>query len=184
MKRMINYSILFALLFVVAACGNGETEEEPAGTQNNMDDGVRTIEIIGTDAMKFAVAAEQDGITTGDQVGDVYVLEEIIAEPGEEIRIQLTTRSQLPAVSMSHNFILLEMGTDSDNFSQQSQLASDNNYISPDLEDNVIANTGMLGGGESETITFTVPDEPGEYDFLCSFPGHYMGGMAGKLIVQ
>ena len=31
----------------------------------------------------------------------------------------------------------------------------------------------MLGGGESDTITFN-PPEPGVYTFICTFPGHYM----------
>jgi azurin len=37
----------------------------------------------------------------------------------------------------------------------------------PDL----IAFTRLLNAGESETITFT-PDVPGDYPFVCSFPGH------------
>jgi azurin len=30
----------------------------------------------------------------------------------------------------------------------------------------------VLGPGESETITFKL-DAAGEYNFICSFPGHY-----------
>lgn len=182
MRQLTSCLILFSILFVGIGCGNGETEEPAA--QQAMDDGVRTIEIFGTDDMNFVVTEDAGGITTGDPVGQDFVLEEIIAEPGEEISIRLTTRSQLPATAMSHNFILLEMGMDPDNFSRMSLTAADNDYIAPDLEDRVIAATSLLGGGESDTITFTVPDEPGEYDFLCSFPGHYSGGMTGKLIVQ
>ena len=37
-------------------------------------------------------------------------------------------------------------------------------------------------GGTSE-ITVTI-DEPGEYEFYCSVPGHREAGMVGKLIVQ
>jgi azurin len=29
----------------------------------------------------------------------------------------------------------------------------------------------MLGGGQKTTITFQAP-EKGDYDFICSFPGH------------
>ena len=39
-----------------------------------------------------------------------------------------------------------------------------------------------LGGGEETEITFTAP-EPGEYPFLCTFPGHF-GIMNGKFIVK
>jgi azurin len=34
------------------------------------------------------------------------------------------------------------------------------------MQDWVIANTAMLGGGESDVITFTAPTEPGEYVYL------------------
>jgi len=76
------------------------------------------------------------------------------------------------------------MGTDVDAFARESLSARDNDYISPNFEDNIIASTAMLGNGESDTVTFTVPEEPGEYTFICTFPGHYAGGMVGKLIVQ
>ena len=33
-------------------------------------------------------------------------------------------------------------------------------------------------------ITFTVPSEPGEYPYVCSFPAHYVAGMRGVLVVQ
>src|SRR5690625_6610742 len=73
---------------------------------------------------------------------------------------------------MSHNFVLLEQGADADAFARASLVASDNEYIAPSLEDQVIIHTSMLGNGESDTITFTAPEETGEHTFLCSFPGH------------
>lgn len=37
--------------------------------------------------------------------------------------------------------------------------------------------------GESATITFT-PSEPGEYEYVCTVPGHEESGMGGTLVVQ
>jgi uncharacterized cupredoxin-like copper-binding protein len=37
--------------------------------------------------------------------------------------------------------------------------------------------------GESETITFTAPDQPGTYQIVCGMPGHVEAGMVGKLEV-
>ena len=39
----------------------------------------------------------------------------------------------------------------------------------------------MLGGGETDTITFDAPD-PGTHVFMCTFPGHYQL-MMGEFIV-
>ncbi|HUO64394.1 MAG TPA: plastocyanin/azurin family copper-binding protein [Terriglobales bacterium] len=33
-------------------------------------------------------------------------------------------------------------------------------------------------------MTFEAPMEPGEYTFVCSFPGHFALGMKGQLIVK
>lgn len=41
----------------------------------------------------------------------------------------------------------------------------------PDSEA-VLAHTKLLEPGISDTIVFSVPDMPGEYVFVCTFPGH------------
>ena len=186
MKKYLFSSIIIALAFGFTACGGGETAEQPAAQEPEaaVNDGVRQIEVVGTDDMKFVVRSESDGVVTGGPSGQNFLLESILAEPGEEIQITLTVISNLPAAAMSHNFALLDAGTDADAFARASLVASDNEYIAPSFEDQVIIATSMLGNGESDTITFTAPDEPGEYTFICSFPGHYAGGMIGTLVVQ
>lgn len=192
MNKLLFNSIIVALLFAFTACGGGDTAEEStsqesaesAESSETMDDDVRTINIIGTDDMKFVVEEEAEGIVTGEPAGDYILLEAIEVAPGEEIRVTLTTVSNLPPTAMSHNFTIVEMGTDTDAFARASLAASDNEYISPDFEDQVIVNTAMLGDGETDSVTFTAPEEVGEYDYLCTFPGHYAGGMVGTLIVQ
>lgn len=41
----------------------------------------------------------------------------------------------------------------------------------------------VLGPGEKDTFTFTAPSVPGEYQVVCSFPGHLARGMKGTLTV-
>jgi azurin/glucose/arabinose dehydrogenase len=45
-------------------------------------------------------------------------------------------------------------------------------YVPPSAS--VIAHTRVLGPAESESIHFVAPTEPGDYPFLCTFPGHYI----------
>lgn len=182
MKKVLFSSVIFALLFGLAACGGGEEASQPAAEV--LDDGVRTIEIVGNDDMKFVVSEPAEGLVTGARTGQYYLLEAIEASPGEELRIVLTTISNLPPTAMSHNLAIVELGTDVDAFARASITARDNEYIAPAFEDQVIVTTRMLGNGETDTITFTVPETPGEYDYVCTFPGHFAGGMVGKLIVQ
>jgi azurin len=181
MKLTHLFSIAALLLFM--GCG-GSGEEQQQQAEESADDGVRTIEIIGIDDMKFVVEEEAEGIEVGDETGGYLLLETITAEPGEEIRIRLTTDSELPASAMSHNWVLLDAEANVEAFARDAARASDNAYIDPEREDDVLAHTDMIGGeDEPTTVTFTAPEEPGDYEFICSFPGHYAGGMKGVLTV-
>lgn len=126
---------------------------------------VRTIKMVGTDQMLFDIT-------------------EIEAKPGETIKIELKTVSRIPKEAMAHNVVFLQQDTDVDAFINASAKAKDNAYIAPEMEDEVIATTDLAGADETVEVTFTVPEEPGEYEYVCSFPGHYYGGMKGVLIVN
>jgi uncharacterized cupredoxin-like copper-binding protein len=41
-----------------------------------------------------------------------------------------------------------------------------------------------LDAGQSGTYTFTVPQEPGEYQVVCGTAGHLEAGMLGVLTVE
>ena len=41
-----------------------------------------------------------------------------------------------------------------------------------------------LGMGESETVTFTAPTEPGDYYIVCGIPAHLEQGMRASLTVK
>lgn len=125
-------------------------------------DTVREITVKGTDNMKF----------------DVTLIE---AKPGETLKITLVVESGLPKTAMGHNIAIVDLGVNMDDFVFASMTAKENEYIAPAFEDQVIAFTKMIGGGETSTIEFTVPDNPGDYEYVCTFPGHYFGGMKGIL---
>lgn len=38
----------------------------------------------------------------------------------------------------------------------------------------ILWSTKMLDNGQSEVLEFKAPDKPGDYEFVCTFPGHYM----------
>ena len=146
------------------------------------------IELYGIDQMKYVVKEKADYLRTGTEylVNDetYYLLTGINAAPGRQIDLELTTISQIPPSAMSHNWLLLDPEADPETFSLESGSARDNNYIAPDMQDMVLAQTGMVGGGKSATVSFSAPDSTGEYDYVCTFPGHFTGGMKGVLYVE
>jgi azurin len=196
--RNLTYIFPLILLFFTACGGSGsdnqtqtENNQSSSETQTSpqQSSDVRTIDIIGIDKMKYVVEEEGEMIGTASTVetaqGESFVLlESIDAQPGEKIRIRLTTISQLPAQAMSHNWALLKMSSDPTAFASAATGAKDNDYIPSDMADQIIAHTELAGSGETVEVTFTVPEETGDYPYLCSFPAHFSAGMKGMLNVQ
>ncbi|GAB5408120.1 MAG: azurin [Balneolaceae bacterium] len=110
-----------------------------------------------------------------------FDLSEIKVKAGETVTLTLKHTGKLPKAAMGHNWVLLDSGTDVKEFATAAIRARTNEYI-PEEGDAVLAHTALIGGGEETTIEFTAP-AAGEYDFICSFPGHY-ALMKGKLIVE
>jgi hypothetical protein len=48
----------------------------------------------------------------------------------------------------------------------------------------VLHATRLLQGGEIERLNFRAPDKPGEYVFLCTFPGHWIRMYGVVLVVE
>jgi azurin len=129
------------------------------------DDEVAVFEITADDGMRFGLNAFE-------------------VTPGQRVAVLLENIGEMPVESMGHNFVLLALGTDLNAFANAAIPYEDNDYIPPEREDEVLAATRILGPGESERLTFTAPEIPGEYDYICTFPGHTAAGMAGVMTVR
>lgn len=138
------------------------TTQKPAGAAAAK--GVRTVELVGTEDMKFSQTT-------------------LTAKPGEQIRVRLTAKGAMPKVAMAHNFVLLTKGAKELDFVQAAMNARATDFIPAGNKD-VVAHTPLAGAGETVEVTFKVPTAPGSYTFLCSFPGHYQAGMKGTLTVK
>lgn len=185
--KYLNLLATFSLILFIG-CGGGSSEQQTQteSQEKETTSEVRTIDIIGIDQMKFVVESNAEGISVGEPVGSDSLLQlnGITAEPGEKVRIRLTTRSQLPPANMAHNWLLLKMNADVQAFASAALKAKANDYVPADMTDQIIAQTGLAAGGETMEVTFTVPDQTGKYDFLCTFPGHFAAGMRGVLTVE
>lgn len=127
-----------------------------------------------------AMASDAIVIEANDQLQ--FSVTEFTVAAGEEVSIQLVNVGSLPKETFGHNLIVLNAGVDLVAFATDAMAKAENEYLPEDLSQ-VLAHTSLLGPGESETITFTAPTAPGQYEFLCSFPGHY-GTMRGIMIVE
>jgi azurin len=125
----------------------------------------RVVKIKGTDAMQYDV-------------------KRIDAKPGEAIKVQLTAVSTMSKQEMAHNFTWLVKDAPIDAFVMEASMARTTEYIPASKKKFILASTKLAGGGETVEVTFNAPKEPGEYVYLCTFPGHYLGGMKGVLVVK
>ncbi len=160
-------SILFLSLFIVSCNNSNNTKEkfqyervkEEATTvqSNTMSNNVI---LNSNDQMKF----------------DKKIIR---VNASQKVTLTLNHNGRFPASSMGHNFVLIKKDVDVNEYALRAAGARNSEYIPEG--DNEIAYTKMLGGGESDTITFDAP-EPGTYVFICSFPGHYQL-MMGEFIV-
>lgn len=137
----------------------------PAQTKPAATSAARTIEIVGTDDMKYSVT-------------------NIEAKPGETLRVRLTSKGALPKIAMAHNFVLLKAGAKQIDFANAAALARATDFIPPDMKDQVLAATSLAGAGETVEVTFKVPTTPGTLPYLCTFPGHFAAGMRGTLVIK
>jgi uncharacterized cupredoxin-like copper-binding protein len=101
-----------------------------------------------------------------DMVEFMFEPKNLTVAAGEEISLELSNNG-----AVEHNFVILKKGVTAEgNFEHDANLES-------------ILFEAKLGPGQTDTFTFTIP-EAGEYQVICSIPGHLAAGMAGKLIVK
>ena len=58
-------------------------------------------------------------LTVTDPVGEKmsYSLKQIVAKPGEKLKVRIVSMAQTPKIVMAHNFVLLKGGTNAKAFS-------------------------------------------------------------------
>ena len=90
---------------------------------------------------------------------------EFTVPAGKEITLEAANTG-----AVVHNFIIMNLG------------ASAGTEFTSEDDPNVYWKLEIPAGG-STTTTFTAPTEPGEYEVVCSTPGHLQAGMIAKLTV-
>jgi len=108
-------------------------------------------------------------ITIGTEPGLKYDKTEIRAEAGARIKLTFENTDDL-----THNLLLLQPGTVASVAEAALNMGTEGptrDYV-PQTRD-VLFHTSLLEPETTESIYFTVPDEPGDYPYVCTFPGHW-----------
>ena len=169
MKKIV--LILGVVAFTFISCGDTKKEETKQA-------------VTPKEEVKKAVVEE---VANNDVVVEAndnmrFNVKRIVVNGGQKVRITLKHVGIMGKDVMGHNLVILKKGVKMNDFAQKANAAKDTDYIPADSENDIVAQTAMIGGGEEITIEFDAP-EAGEYDFICSFPAHY-AIMKGKFVVK
>ena len=98
----------------------------------------------------------------------------IAVKTGLNVRLRFVNDGTLP-----HNVALPRSDDDLDAIAVAAYQAGETGYIPPAHRDKLIAYTTLASPGQTVEATFVVPP-PGEYTYVCLFPGH-SNSMLGTL---
>ncbi|MBL9130690.1 MAG: hypothetical protein JNG86_05795, partial [Verrucomicrobiaceae bacterium] len=108
-----------------------------------------------------------------------YDTAELLVAPGQTVKIHFENGDDLP-----HNLVFCQPGTDTAAMSlkqmETPEAALKRNWLPDDKR--IWAHSKMLNPHEKQDITFTAPEKPGTYPYVCTFPGHALT-MRGELKV-
>jgi uncharacterized cupredoxin-like copper-binding protein/glucose/arabinose dehydrogenase len=124
------------------------TTKQPADWTNGPD---RTIVITPKPGMKFS-------------------LENITVKAGTKIKLTFNNTDD-----MLHNLVITNPGkaTEVGELAIKMGLSGERLQFVPNST-NVLYNTILLQPNQADTIYFTAPEKTGDYQFVCTYPGHYL----------
>lgn len=128
---------------------------------------------LGTDASTAAV-----GTTSGRliEIGVIegllkYDKDRLLVQPGEKVSLRFKNIEEMP-----HNLLICAIGTDIKKVADAALALGadglDKQYL-PEMPE-ILWATPLVMEFSNYTLNFTAPTKPGEYPYVCSFPGHYV----------
>ncbi|MEL7312012.1 MAG: azurin [Pseudomonadota bacterium] len=149
----------------------GEMASDAAEGASAMVDDAKAAVATATTA-----AASGDGCALAVEVGDslAYSTKALtVPSSCDTVTVTLTHTGNLPKVAMGHNWVLAADDVADAVAAAGVSAGADGNYLAAD-ETRYVAATKLIGGGESDTVSFSLSDlEAGKnYVYVCTFPGH------------
>lgn len=183
MKRIALSLLSVAFLAACSGGGNGEAQENE--TTPAQEEQQQEMEAPAEEAETEATEEEAGVVklslsTTGETMADMaYEPARLTVAAGTEVELTLVNKAS--AEAMIHNAVFIEFGKQSEVIEAGMQAGKEAGFV-PEDHPSVVAATALAQPGETVTLTFTAPEEPGNYQYICTYPGHT--SMKGILIVE
>ena len=112
----------------------------------------------------------------------MFTITEFKVKAGAPVKLILENPDATP-----HNLMIVKPGSEDEIGQAANQMATlpgafeKMDFVPKSAK--ILQATKMLKQGETDTLRFHAPKEPGKYPYICSFPGHYLV-MRGVMIVE
>ncbi|MEF8796081.1 MAG: plastocyanin/azurin family copper-binding protein [Salinivenus sp.] len=173
--RIAALPLVLLLAAALVGCGGSSTDSASSSEATSASSASST---------QSASSGEVDRTITLHPKGNQmkYRETEFTVAPGQTIELVFENTATSP--SMQHNVVVLNT-TEDEVFERVGEAGmragSTNDYVPED--DAIIAYTPMSKPGETVSVTFTVPEQTGDYGYVCTFPGHW-ATMQGTMRVE
>jgi len=174
-SRLLSLPVLVLLAVGLVGCG---------GSSDSSSSSASSTQSSTTGTTQSAVSGNVDQTITLQPKGNQMKFKqtEFTVAPGQTIKLVFENTATSP--SMQHNVLVIN-STKDEIFRRVGEAGmsagSANDYVPED--DAIIAHTPIAPPGETVSVTFTVPEQAGDYGYLCTFPGHW-ATMQGTMHVK
>ncbi len=175
-------ALISAAALALSACGGQETAApaaQPAASETSAPaaPASEAAPAEASAASDSAAAAPAEGcevvVNSDDQMKfDKQELE--IKKSCKEFKIVLKHTGKMPKAAMGHNIVISKAEDAQGVVSDGAGATAEKDFVK-EGDTRVIAYTKLIGGGEETSVTVDPSKfaEGGQYEFYCTFPGHY-----------
>ena len=112
----------------------------------------------------------------------LYDLKQFEVRAGQPVKLEFVNPD-----AISHNLVIIRPGTEESVGLEVNRMIADPKQIEigqyiPET-DAILFHTEMVPPNSGETLRFIAPKEPGNYPYICTFPGHWTI-MKGVMVVK
>ena len=93
---------------------------------------------------------------------------------GQKLKLTLENKSAVP---QPHNLLIIKPGTLMKVGALANGMLTDPQAMAKDFipeSPDILHHTKLIQPGQTGSLEITAPTEPGDYPYLCTFPGHWM----------
>jgi azurin len=190
--------VTLVIFFIARGTLRGPGPAQRAGTANSgspeglPEQTLPTVSVQNPDQLRqgqYVPLLQRD--VTPDQVTRVFELGTtanvpgydktlLVAKRGDVISVHFRNNSN-PKFNYHHSFVLTKPEKADEVMMQAYRVGAALDFIPK--SDDVLAASKLIGPGETDTVLFRAPDQPGDYPYICTFPGHGKA-MRGTLRIE